>query len=90
VLAALAGHCWGFIEAAHFARRYDRRVQRLYERKYARANGLKAIKAVANKLARARFHVMRDGWVTRLLRPVCRSTAPRRFLVRPGWRTSAF
>jgi hypothetical protein len=36
-------------------------VQQFYERKYARANGLKAIKAVAHKLARASFHVMRDG-----------------------------
>jgi len=53
--------CWAFIEAAHFARRYYRPVQRFYERKYARANGLKAIKAVAHKLARASFHVMRDG-----------------------------
>jgi transposase len=53
--------CWAFIEAAHFARRYYRPVQRFYERKYARANGLKAIKAVAHKLARASFHVMRNG-----------------------------
>jgi hypothetical protein len=36
-------------------------VQRFYERKYARANGIVAIKAVAHKLARASFHVMRDG-----------------------------
>ena len=52
--------CWAFIEAAHFARRYYRPVQRFYERKYARANGVVAIKAVAHKLARASFHVMRD------------------------------
>lgn len=52
--------CWAFIEAAHFARRYHRPVQRFYERKYARTNGIVAIKAVAHKLARASFHVMRD------------------------------
>jgi len=52
--------CWAFVEAAHFARRYYRPVQRFFERKYARANGLKAIKAVAHKLTRASFNVMRD------------------------------
>lgn len=52
--------CWAFVEAAHFARRYYRPVQRFYERKYARANGIVAIKAVAHKLARASFHVLRD------------------------------
>jgi len=52
--------CWAFVEAAHAGRRYYRPVQRFYERKYARANGVVAIKAVAHKLARASFYVMRD------------------------------
>ncbi len=51
---------WAFVEAAHFAMRYNRPVRRFYDRKRARTNGLVAIKAVAHKLARASFHVMRD------------------------------
>lgn len=51
---------WAFVEAAHFAVRYHRPVQRFYQRKRARSNGIVAIKAVANKLARASFYVMRD------------------------------
>ena len=52
---------WAFVEAAHFAVRYHAPVQRFYQRKRARTNGIVAIKAVANKLARASFYVMRDG-----------------------------
>jgi len=51
---------WAFVEAAHFAVRHYRPVQRFYQRKRARTNGIVAIKAVANKLARASFYVMRD------------------------------
>jgi len=51
---------WAFVEAAHFAVRHQRPVRRFYDRKRARANGLVAIKAVAHKLARASFYVMRD------------------------------
>lgn len=51
---------WAFVEAANFARRYYSPVQRFYNRKRARTNGVVAIKAVAHKLARASFHVMRD------------------------------
>lgn len=52
---------WAFVEAANFAVRYDTRVQRFYERKRAKRNGSVAIKAVAHKLARAAYYIMRDG-----------------------------
>lgn len=51
---------WAFVEAAHFAVRYHQRVRRFHDRKRSRTNGLVAIKAVAHKLARASYYVMRD------------------------------
>ena len=51
---------WTFIEAANFAIRYNPRVKRFYQRKKERTNGVVAIKAVAHKLARACYYVMRD------------------------------
>jgi len=50
---------WAFVEAAHFAVRYNGRIQRFYQRKAAKTNQMVAIKAVAHKLARAAYHVMR-------------------------------
>lgn len=52
---------WAFVEAAHFAVRYDETIRRWYQRKCARSPSVVAIKAVANKLARACFHVMKDN-----------------------------
>jgi transposase len=51
---------WAFVEAANFAIRYHPRVQRFYARKRAQRNATVAIKAVAHKLARASYFVMRD------------------------------
>ena len=51
---------WAFSEAANFAIRYTPRVKRFYPRKKERTNGVVAIKAVAHKLARACYYVMRD------------------------------
>ena len=48
------------MEAANFAIRYDDPVKGLYQRKKAKTNGIVAIKAVAHKLARASYYVMRD------------------------------
>lgn len=53
--------CWAFIEAAHHAIRNDEAIKRFYQRKCAKGLQVVAIKAVAHKLARAAFHVMRDG-----------------------------
>jgi transposase len=51
---------WAFVEAANFAIRCSTPVQRFYQRKKARTNGVVAIKAVAHKLARAAYHILRD------------------------------
>jgi transposase len=52
---------WAFIEAAHFAVRYDAAIKRWYQKKCASALAVVAIKAVAHKLARASYYVMKDG-----------------------------
>jgi len=51
---------WAFVEAANFAVRYNPQVRRFYQRKQAKTNGVVAIKAVAHKLARACYYVLRD------------------------------
>ena len=51
---------WAFVEAANFAVRYYPQVKRYYQRKRAKTNGAVAIKAVAHKLARACYYVVRD------------------------------
>lgn len=51
---------WAFIEAANFAIRFSPAIQRFYERKKQRTNAVVAIKAVAHKLARAAYYIMRD------------------------------
>ncbi len=51
---------WAFIEAAHFAVRFDVRIKRYYQRKTAKSHQLVASKAVANKLARACYCMIRD------------------------------
>ncbi len=50
---------WAFSEAAHFAVRYEPLAQRFYERKKARTNGIIAIRAVARKLARATWMMLK-------------------------------
>jgi transposase len=52
---------WAFIEAAHFAVRYDAAIKRWYQKKCSSSLSVVAIKAVAHKLARACYHVMKDG-----------------------------
>ena len=52
---------WAFVEASHFARRYCPPAQRFFERKRSRTNAAIASKALAHKLARACFFLMRDG-----------------------------
>ena len=51
---------WAFVEAAHHAVRHSEAVRRFYQRKKAKANGIVALKAVAHKLARACYHVLKD------------------------------
>lgn len=52
---------WAYIEAANFALRYSDTVKRYYQRKLAKTHMVVAKKAVAHKLARACFYVLRDG-----------------------------
>jgi transposase len=51
---------WAFIEAANFAVRWSPPIARWYERKKARTKTVVAIKAVAHKLARAAYCMLRD------------------------------
>jgi transposase len=50
---------WAFVEAATFARRYCAEAKRFHERKKARTNNVVATKA--HKLARACYHMLKDG-----------------------------
>ena len=51
---------WAFIEAANFAIRYNDKIKAFYPKKKAKTNGIIATKAVANKLARACYHILKD------------------------------
>ena len=51
---------WAFIEAAHFAIRYETVIRTYYQRKRAQTHPLVALKAVAHKLARACYHMLRE------------------------------
>jgi len=51
---------WAFVEAAHFSIRYSDTIKSFYQRKSAKTKQVVAIKAVAHKLARACYYVMRD------------------------------
>lgn len=51
---------WAYVEAANFAIRSYPQFQSFYNRKMAATNGVVAIKAVSNKLARASYYVIRD------------------------------
>ena len=52
---------WAFVEAANFAQRYCAEARRFYERKKARTNGIVATKALAHKLARACYHMLKEN-----------------------------
>lgn len=51
---------WAFVEVAEFSRRYNRLANRFYQRKAAKSKTVVARKALANKLARACYFIMRD------------------------------
>jgi transposase len=52
---------WAFIEAANMARRWCPQAKRFHDRKRARTNAIVATKALAHKLARACYHVLKTG-----------------------------
>jgi transposase len=51
---------WAYMEAAQFAIRFSPTVQRFYQRKQVKGHLMIARKAVAHKLARACYDIMRD------------------------------
>jgi transposase len=51
---------WAFIEAANFTRRFSAEAKRFFERKTARTNKVIATKALAHKLARASYHILKE------------------------------
>ena len=51
---------WAYVEAANYAARYYGSAQRFVERKTAQVNRALAIKALANKLCRASYWVMKE------------------------------
>jgi len=54
---------WAFVEAANFAQRYNTPINAWFQRKVARKNNLRvvAVKALANKLAKACYFILRTG-----------------------------
>lgn len=51
---------WAFSEAAEFARRYDPQARAFYNRKLQKTNFMVAHSALAHKLARATYHVLKE------------------------------
>ena len=51
---------WAFVEAAVLAIRYNEKIKRFYQRKKDKTSSVVAIKAVAHKLARACYYILRD------------------------------
>lgn len=51
---------WAYVEAANFAKRYCPEAKKFYQRKMAKTNRIVATKALANKIARACYYVIRD------------------------------
>jgi transposase len=51
---------WAFVEAANIARRYNKKLNAFYQRKESSKNSLVATKALAHKLSRACYYIMKD------------------------------
>ena len=51
---------WAYVEAAQFSRRFCTAAHSFYQRKESQTNPAVATKALANKLARASYFIMRD------------------------------
>jgi len=52
---------WAFSEAAELARRYDDNARAYYNHKIQQTNRMVAHNALAHKLARAAYDIIRDG-----------------------------
>ena len=51
---------WAFVEAANFAIRFNSRIKSFYQKKKSKSHVIVAIKAVAHKLCRACYYIMKD------------------------------
>jgi len=51
---------WAYIEAANFAIRFSPPIKRWYDRKHSKCHRMVALKAVAHKLARACYFILRE------------------------------
>jgi transposase len=51
---------WAFTEAAHFAVRFEPRAKSFFDRKSRATNKIVALRALANKIARGCYYVLRD------------------------------
>jgi transposase len=51
---------WAFVEAAVYSTRFCPQAKRFFERKKAKANTALAVKALAHKLARACYHILKQ------------------------------
>ena len=51
---------WAFMEAANYAIRYEPIIDKFYQRKSSKKGSVVARKAIAHKLARAAYYVLRD------------------------------
>jgi transposase len=51
---------WAFSEAAHFVIRYQPAARRYFDRKKKATNGIVAMRAIAHKLSRAVYFMLRD------------------------------
>jgi transposase len=52
--------CWAFSEAAELSRRFDDKARAYYNRKLQKTNFMVAHSALAHKLARAAYYIMKD------------------------------
>ena len=52
---------WAYAEAAELARRFDPEARAYYDRKRRRTNEPVAYNALANKLSRAAYYIIKDG-----------------------------
>lgn len=52
---------WAFVEAAHFARRYDAQCRKWFDKKAAKTSTVIATKALACKLAKAAWYLMAEA-----------------------------
>ena len=52
---------WAYIEAANFMKRFSPRAQVFYQKKVGQTNKIVAAKALAHKIARACFYILRDN-----------------------------